>query len=64
MIDDFFSRNPFELSKSEKEKLLTKELLELTEHHIDKCPNYKKIVEALGYDKSKVSSYYDLPLYR
>lgn len=61
MIDDFFSRNPFELSKSEKEKLLTKELLELTEHHIGKCPEYKKIVEALGYDKSKVSSYYDLP---
>ena len=48
MIDDFFSKNPFELSKSEKEKLLTKELLELTEHHIDKCPEYKKIVGALG----------------
>lgn len=61
MIDDFFSRTPFELCKSEKEKLLTKELIELTEHHIDKCPEYKKIVEALGYDKSKVSSYYDLP---
>lgn len=64
MIDDFFSRTPFELCKSEKEKLLTKELLGLTEHHIDKCLEYKKIVEALGYDKSKVSSYYDLPLYR
>lgn len=61
MIDDFFSRNPFELSKSEKNRLLTKELLELTEHHIDNCPEYKKIVEALGYDKSKISSYYDLP---
>lgn len=61
MIDDFFSRTPFELCKSEKEKLLTKELIELTEHHIDKCPEYKKIVEALGYDKSKISSYYDLP---
>lgn len=45
MIDDFFSRNPFELSKSEKEMLLTKELLELTEHHIDKCPNYKRLLK-------------------
>lgn len=61
MIEDFFSISPFSLDKSQKEKLLTSELLALTEHHLEHCAEYKNIVTAMGYDERKVKSYYDLP---
>lgn len=61
MIEDFFSLSPFSLTKAEKEKLLTRELVALTAHHLGHCAEYKNIVTAMGYDESRVKSYYDLP---
>lgn len=61
MIDDFFSKTPYELSKDDKVKLLTKELTEITVHHKYCCREYASIIEAFGFDVSKISSYYDLP---
>ena len=38
MIEDFYALNPYELNREEKEKMLTKELVELTEYHREHCP--------------------------
>lgn len=52
---------PFSVGKAEKEKLLTRRLLELTEHHKQHCPEYRRILEACGYDSAKIDSYTDIP---
>ena len=52
---------PFSLDKTEKDKILTEGLKELSNYHIDNCKEYKKMMQTIGYDESKVKSYYDLP---
>lgn len=61
MIDDFFSKTPYELSKDDKVRLLTKELTDLTLHHKDCCKEYASIIGAYGFDASRINTYYDLP---
>lgn len=63
MIDDFYKLNPYELNKEAKEKMLTKELIELTEYHREKCEPYRNILDALDYNMNKIESYYDIPFY-
>ncbi|BBF42112.1 acyl protein synthase/acyl-CoA reductase RfbN [Lachnospiraceae bacterium KM106-2] len=63
MLEDFYELNPYELDKDAKEKMLTKELLELTELHRQKCEPYGNMLAAQGYEKEKITSYYDLPFY-
>lgn len=63
MIDDFYELEPYELDKEEKQKLLTKELVELTEYHKNKCPEYERFLNALGYDMTAVKSIEDIPFY-
>ncbi len=52
---------PYSLNAEEKEELLTERLVELTELHKEKCPEYAKILDAIGYEKRKINSYTDLP---
>ncbi|RKJ41998.1 acyl-protein synthetase [Acutalibacter sp. 1XD8-33] len=52
---------PYLLSKEEKEPLLTKRLLSLTEHHRKNCPEYRRILESIGYSNREISSYTELP---
>lgn len=63
MIEDFFELNPYELNKEDKNKLLTKELTELTEFHGDRCEEYKSFLSAVDYDSSKVKSIEDIPFF-
>ena len=60
-FDDFFQIEPYSLEKVEKEKLLTKRLINLTELHREGCPEYQRILESISYDKDKMKSYRDLP---
>ena len=60
-MEDIINIPPFSLAKSEKQKLLTEELLKLTDFHRINCPQYKKILEKLSYDPTKVKSYYEIP---
>lgn len=53
--------SPYSLEKARKEELLTRKLTALTEQHKEKCPQYKKILDSMSYDKEKISSYKDLP---
>lgn len=52
---------PYSLDKDEKGKLLTNVLGELTQHHYDNCPEYRRILDGLGVEPSDISSYYDIP---
>lgn len=60
-IEEIIDIPPFSLVKSEKEKLLTDKLVELTEFHKQNCQAYKKILDKLSYNSAKIKSYYDIP---
>lgn len=59
--DDILTREPYSLDKTEKNKFLTEILKELTHHHYDNCPEYRRIIDGMGFDVDKVGSYYDIP---
>ncbi len=52
---------PYSLGHEEKHALLTQRLLELTEHHRDRCPEYRRLLDSVGYDAGSVTGYEDLP---
>lgn len=60
-FDEILQYPSYSLEKVEKEKLLTVRLLELTEHHREKCPEYHRILNRIGYDGKKVEAYAALP---
>ena len=55
---------PYSLNAKEKEKLLTERLVELTEHHRKNCPEYRRMLESICYDKGKIENYRELPFLR
>ena len=61
VFDEILSIAPYSLNKKEKEKLLTERLVELTEYHKNKCPEYAKMLDSVGYKKEEIKSYVDLP---
>lgn len=52
---------PYSVERAEKEALLTERLLELTEKHRTKCPEYACILNSISYEKGKINTYKDLP---
>lgn len=58
---DILALPPYSLNAKEKEKLLTQRLVELTKLNLEKCPEYRRILQAIDFDVNKVSSYTDLP---
>lgn len=52
---------PYSLNKKEKGELLTERLSELTKLHRDKCPEYRRMLEAVGFDAEHIDSYKDIP---
>ena len=60
-FEDFLEIPPYSLDREEKEKLLTKRLVELTRHHQKNCPEYRNILESIGFDADRVTSYKQLP---
>lgn len=60
-FDEILSISPYALGKEEKEKLLTERLVELTGLHRDHCPEYRRMLEAVGFDVDQVKSYRDIP---
>lgn len=63
MIEDFFQYNPYELTKDEKNKLLTSELLNLTRLHGIKCKEYSNFLDMVQYDENEVKSVEDIPFF-
>ncbi|MGN0605353.1 MAG: acyl-protein synthetase [Oscillospiraceae bacterium] len=63
MIEDFYQLKPYELCKSEKENMLTSELLQLTEFHRLNCREYSNFLDAAGYNPENVNCISDIPFF-
>lgn len=59
-FSELLNVEPYSLDRKEKERLLTKRLVNLTEKHRVECPEYGRILDSICYNK-KVQSYKDLP---
>lgn len=60
-FDEIIKNAPYSLDKTQKEKLLTERLMELTAHHKQNCLEYGKILDSISFDLEKVHSYTDIP---
>lgn len=58
---EFLNVDPYSLTKDEKEHMLNERLMDLTLFHMEKCQNYRKMVNALGFSADKCTNYYELP---
>ncbi len=56
-----FDRDPYSLDSEAKDRVLTEELLRLTEHHREHCRAYANMLCAISFDPSRVKHYRDLP---
>lgn len=63
MIEDFYEHEPYDLDKSAKAALVTKELVELTRRHRAACKEYDRFLNAVGYDENKVRGPEDIPFF-
>lgn len=61
MIEDFYQYSPYELQKEDKRALLKKELLELTNYHMECCVLYRNILRAMNYQCEAVSQIEQIP---
>lgn len=52
---------PFSLDKRDKGQLLSEKLAELTSLHMEKCPEYARMMHAIGFEPAKAKNYYDIP---
>ena len=60
-FEDFLGRPPFSMGRAEKEQALTERLTALTALHRDRCPAYRRMLEAVDYDPEKIRSFRELP---
>lgn len=59
--EELLNIEPYSLGKSEKKKLLTERLFELTRNHIVNCKEYANMLDSVSFDIDKAESYEDLP---
>lgn len=60
-LADILSLFPYALDRVEKRRWIVPVLSELTRHHYEKCPPYRRILDAFSFDPRKVESCADLP---
>ena len=48
---------PYSVEEGEKEKILTERLIDLTRLHQEKCPEYRRMLQASGVMIDQVGSY-------
>ena len=56
-----FRADPYSMAAGEKDRVLTERLSFLTEYHRARCPEYGRILAALGYAPERVRHYSELP---
>ena len=56
-----FDRPVFSLGKAEKAELFATALSELTRQHYAQCPQYKKILDVMGFDVAAVEALDEIP---
>ena len=61
MIEEFHNIQPYSLNKSEKEKLLLKQMNLLTERHRKYCKEYASYLDAIGYKDYRAKTLSEVP---
>lgn len=52
---------PYGLDKKEKSAVLNERIRELTKHHLENCPEYKCMLDGIGFSLPQAVSYKDYP---
>lgn len=60
-LDEILEIPPYSMEKREKEKVLTERIRDLMAHHRENCPEYRRMLDSLGFDAKKAKSYKDFP---
>jgi phenylacetate-coenzyme A ligase PaaK-like adenylate-forming protein len=60
-LSEILEIQPYSLNKSEKEKLLSAYLMNLSQYHYQNCALYQKMMDGIGFDPDKKLHYSDLP---
>jgi hypothetical protein len=60
-INEILEIAPYSLDRTAKHKLLNERLHELTKHHYEACPEYRRMVDARGLDINALPDYEQLP---
>ncbi len=60
-LEEFNQLEQFKINKNEKNKILLENLIELTQIHFENCQSYKKILEKLNTDITKIKDIKDIP---
>ncbi|MBO6231130.1 MAG: acyl-protein synthetase [Ruminiclostridium sp.] len=63
MIENFYEHEPYDMDMASKDKLITEELLELTRFHREHCTEYRRFLDASGFDENKVETASDIPFF-
>lgn len=60
---DFLECEPYEMLQEKKQKMMMRELVEMTRYHRENCKAYALFLDSIGYDENKVSSVEDIPFF-
>lgn len=60
-FEEILNMSPYSLDVQAKDELLTSRLAELTRIHRNNCPDYKKMIKAVGFNIDDIRSYMDIP---
>ena len=60
-IEEILDYPPYSLAQEEKQAVLYERLVDLTERHRTKCPEYARMLDCIGYNTSAVDSVEDIP---
>lgn len=60
-LDELFQIPPYALASEQKEAALSAILSDLTRHHYEHCPEYRRMLDALGIDASRPCSCAEQP---
>ena len=60
-IEDVLKIEPYSLDRVAKRQFLNERLRHLTQHHYEHCVPYRKMMDAVGLDMSRLPEYEDLP---
>ncbi len=62
ILADFFTENPYSLSSQEKQPKLLAVLNKLTAYHSQHCPEYRRILQALGHQTNAETIPHSFPM--
>jgi hypothetical protein len=60
-VDDALGTPPFSLDRAEKSALYMRAMADLTQHHVERCAEYRRIVNMLGFRTEQARRVEDFP---